>query len=327
MFDSMASVNSDLKIKREYTNNRAARRRVFKQTDINGDGLVTRKEYVIRNGNMTEEELDILFGAFDVDGDRSLSQDEFVRHGFVWVVAQECEFEAIRRCDDEFVYLIRAADPSNGETQQGRLCKAFQTYFDCIEHEQVSCDITSYSQAVIDLIATYRTVHFCPDLDFGGLMSMTTDNVDGDEDGVDMMIGDENDGTEMEHSELLSSVQDQDTDEDGHDVEGHRLKRSAHSDHRHHHRSNLPWWGRGLGSLFGIGKDDGSCSTEALTSCTESFNDELRSFETKIDFCTSLSDYRHCVSRQARRCQDTELLEVENGLRQWLHLHRKLDLC
>lgn len=38
----------------------------------------------------------------------------------------ECEFEAIRRCDDEFVYLIRAADPATGDNQQGMLCKAFQ---------------------------------------------------------------------------------------------------------------------------------------------------------------------------------------------------------
>ncbi|XP_003728978.1 uncharacterized protein LOC100892379 [Strongylocentrotus purpuratus] len=314
------------RVKREYTNNRAARRRVFKQTDLNGDGLVTRKEYVIRNGNMTEEELDILFGAFDVDGDRSLSQDEFVRHGFLWVVAQECEFEAIRRCDDEFVYLIRAADPATVDNQQGMLCKAFQTYFDCIEHEQVSCDITSYSQAVIDLIATYRTVHFCPDLDFGGLMSMTDDGGDDDDDD-DMVVDDGNDHTEMEPSELLSSVQDQETDEDGHEVVGNRPKRSPRSERRHHYGSRLPWWSRGLGSLFGMGKDDGSCSTSALKSCTESFNDELRSYETKADFCTSLSDYRHCVSRHARRCQEFELLEVENGLRQWLHLHHKLDLC
>lgn len=57
-------------------------------------------------------------------------------------------------------------------------------------------------------------------------MSMTDNGGDDDD---DMVVDDGNDHTEMEPSELLSSVQDQETDEDGHEVVGNRPKRSPRS--------------------------------------------------------------------------------------------------
>ncbi|XP_072168695.1 uncharacterized protein [Diadema setosum] len=307
--DSMSS-----RVKREYTNNRAARRRVFKQTDLNGDGLVTRREYVMRNGNMTEEELDILFGEFDIDGDLSLSQDEFVRHGFLWVAAPECELESVQRCDDEFVYLIRAAEPTGSAEggQQSRLCQAFQTYYDCIKHEQVSCDMTAYSQAVLDLVITYRTVHFCPDLDPVPILSLPSPDDDGtDADDGDNVVG--NIATPVEVpvdlSEFISSDQEHDADDDF--VVEYRPKRADTEDDPEVAQS--------------AGDGERNCTMPTMIACSAAFHQKLQRHA--HDFCEGLLHYGHCLKQEGAHCTEFDLLNVKANLQMWLTLHRQLGIC
>ena len=62
----------------EFYDDYSSRRELFQLTDRDGDGFVTRDEYVLQNGNTTAV-VDQVFMAYDGDGDGRFSEEEFLQ--------------------------------------------------------------------------------------------------------------------------------------------------------------------------------------------------------------------------------------------------------
>lgn len=66
------------------------------------------------------------------------------------------------------------------------------------------------------------------------------------------------------------------------------------------------------------------CVTPQLSACTTLFSRSLRETD---DFCTTLSQYRHCVSHAAKNCNDETLFHLKESVRVLTHMHKKFQVC
>ncbi|XP_071818793.1 uncharacterized protein [Apostichopus japonicus] len=66
------------------------------------------------------------------------------------------------------------------------------------------------------------------------------------------------------------------------------------------------------------------CAVPQLSLCSSLFNRSLREAG---NFCSTLNEYRHCVSHAAKSCNDETLLHLKESVRILAHMHKKFQVC
>ncbi|XP_071785052.1 uncharacterized protein [Asterias amurensis] len=148
----------------------SSRRELFQLTDRDGDGFVTRDEYVLHNGNISAV-VDQVFMAYDGDGDGRFSEEEFLQQSSPLEVHAECEEQIIQTCDK--LYLEFKSTEFISNTLSRPACNAVQYLVDCVAGFDTDCDITSYAQAIASRAEAYLDSGACPLLDLHNLLQIT----------------------------------------------------------------------------------------------------------------------------------------------------------
>lgn len=148
----------------------SSRREIFQLTDRDGDGFVTREEYVLQNGNQSAV-VDQVFTAYDGDGDGRFSEEEFLQGSSPLAVSDECEEQLIQTCDKLYLE-FRTTEPKINKVDE-TACRAVQYLVDCVAGYDNDCDITRYALVVADRAKEYLDTATCPMLNIHGLLELT----------------------------------------------------------------------------------------------------------------------------------------------------------
>ncbi|XP_038070233.1 uncharacterized protein LOC119739379 [Patiria miniata] len=154
----------------EFYGDFSSRHELFQLTDKNGDGFVTREEYVTQNGNHTRV-VDQVFKAYDVDGDGRFSEEEFLQQSSPLAVRDECEEGIIQTCDKLYLEFMTTELKSSKADETA--CKATQYLVDCVAGYDADCDIMSYARIVAARAQAYLDSEACPLLDLHLLLKLT----------------------------------------------------------------------------------------------------------------------------------------------------------
>ncbi|XP_022108706.1 uncharacterized protein LOC110988980 [Acanthaster planci] len=156
----------------------SSRKQLFQLTDKDGDGFVTREEYVNQNGNHSVV-VDQVFKAYDRDGDGQFSEEEFLQQSSPLAVQDECEEEIIQTCDK--LYLEFMTTELKSSKVDEKTCKAIQYLVDCVVGYDTGCNIQSYARMVATRAQAYLDSQHCPLLDLRLLLKLTGQGALGDE--------------------------------------------------------------------------------------------------------------------------------------------------
>jgi len=154
----------------------SSRRELFQLTDTDGDGFVTREEYVLHNGNHSAV-VDQVFAAYDGDRDGRFSEEEFLQGSSPLTVNDECEEQIIQTCDKLYLE-FRTTEPRISKVDE-TACKALQYLVDCVCGYDTTCDITSYARVVASRANEF--LDSCPLLDIHQLHKLTHDGPTSDD--------------------------------------------------------------------------------------------------------------------------------------------------
>jgi len=159
---------SDYETDDELYDDYSSRRELFQLTDKDGDGFVTREEYVLHNGNHSAV-VDQVFAAYDGDRDGRFSEEEFLQGSSPVAVNDECEEQIIQTCDKLYLE-FRTTEPRINKVDE-TACKALQYLVDCVSGYDTNCDITSYARVVVSRANEF--LDSCPLLDIYQLVELT----------------------------------------------------------------------------------------------------------------------------------------------------------
>ncbi|XP_070575160.1 uncharacterized protein [Ptychodera flava] len=149
---------------------------IFRKTDSNSDGFITSDEYRENNPTMTEDDTRIVMEVYDKNGDKRVSQSEFLNEGNAGFFGQfevshsvGCDVMALHQCGVSFIKAVRLTnDNSEG------VCLALQVYVDCVSRNLIThvCESESFTLAVLDVVTSFKAEHVCSSVDSAGLQTL-----------------------------------------------------------------------------------------------------------------------------------------------------------
>ncbi|XP_072013823.1 uncharacterized protein [Amphiura filiformis] len=270
----------------------SSRLQLFEQTDADGDGFVTRKEYIshsnLHDNHTADLHVDDLFVTYDRDNDGQLSELESVDQSSPWDVMSECEFLVMQRCN---AVLDRAMSEVDNDLEEP-ICGGLQSYLDCIVNGQdtdETCVMESYILSVKQNALVLRSSGLCPNLEIGQLDF----DIEIDYEPRDDLDDEYNDEDEEEYSSdsLSSSVMR---------AKPGRFVRDAEDSASEGLDSNPPRVRR-------------KCSSSSLIPCVVEFEARITK---DIDIKSNLELYRQCVSDKTNLCEtDKQNLLLRESLK------------